>query len=72
MLNPTESSRVNTPPVTPGSRTTHGRGRNTQEFADDNLVKAQSVRKQYSKTGSYHGQVPVKLPNGRLKWPEKG
>lgn len=41
----------------------------TDEFADINLVKGQSVRKRYSQTGSYFGIRPLKLANGRLKWP---
>ena len=45
--------------------------RPTDEFADDQLVKAQSVRKRYSQTGSYFGVKPVKLSNGRLAWPSK-
>jgi hypothetical protein len=41
----------------------------TAEFADSELVKPQTVRKQHSKTGSYFGVVPVKKKNGRLAWP---
>lgn len=41
----------------------------TEEFASQNLVKAQTVRKQYAATGSYHGVRPVRLPNRRLLWP---
>jgi hypothetical protein len=47
------------------------RGRTTEEFATDNLVQPQSVRKRYSTTGSWFGTVPEKLKNGRLKWPRK-
>lgn len=41
----------------------------TDEFAGHNLVKGPSVRKRYSQTGSYFGVRPIKLANGRLKWP---
>ena len=41
----------------------------TAEFAAQNLVKPQSVRKQYCLKGSYFGVRPQKLPNGRLCWP---
>ncbi|MGS0974102.1 hypothetical protein [Burkholderia glumae] len=41
----------------------------TEEFAELNGVKAQTVRKRYSQTGSYFGVRPVKLANRRLKWP---
>lgn len=42
----------------------------TNDFAEQYLVLPQSVRKRYSKTGSYHGVVPKKLPNRRLLWPD--
>ncbi|RIV48820.1 DNA-binding protein [Burkholderia pseudomallei] len=41
----------------------------TDQFAELNGVKAQSVRKRYAKTGSYFGVRPLKLANRRLKWP---
>jgi hypothetical protein len=41
----------------------------TEAFAVQHLVKAQSVRKQYAATGSYHGVLPLRLPNRRLLWP---
>ena len=41
----------------------------TEQFAELNGVKAQSVRKRYSQTGSYFGVRPLKLANRRLKWP---
>ena len=41
----------------------------TEEFAELNGVKSQSVRKRYSQTGSYFGVRPLKLANRRLKWP---
>lgn len=53
--------------INPATRTP--RGRSTQQFAADNLVKAQTVRKRLSQTGSYYGVVPEKLRNGRLRWP---
>lgn len=41
----------------------------TEQFAELNGVKAQSVRKRYAQTGSYFGVRPLKLANRRLKWP---
>lgn len=41
----------------------------THQFAELNGVKAQSVRKRYSQTGSYFGIRPLKLANRRLRWP---
>jgi hypothetical protein len=41
----------------------------TEQFAELNGVKAQSVRKRYAQTGSYFGIRPLKLANRRLKWP---
>ncbi|CAB3790888.1 hypothetical protein [Paraburkholderia fynbosensis] len=41
----------------------------TEQFAELNGVKAQSVRKRYAQTGSYFGIQPLKLANRRLKWP---
>lgn len=41
----------------------------TEEFAVNQLVKAESVRSRYCKTGSYFGVIPKKLANGRLAWP---
>jgi hypothetical protein len=41
----------------------------TDQFAELNGVKAQSVRKRYAQTGSYFGVRPLKLANRRLKWP---
>ena len=42
---------------------------NTEQFAKLNLVKSQSVRARYCKTGSYFGVRPLKLSNGRQVWP---
>lgn len=42
----------------------------TAQFAHLNLVEEESVRKRYSKTGSYHGVRPLRLPNRRLLWPD--
>lgn len=42
----------------------------TEEFANQWLVAAQTVRKCYSKTGAYHGIRPLRLPNRRLLWPD--
>lgn len=41
----------------------------TAEYAAGKKVMPQTVRKRYSQTGSYFGDVPVKAPNGRLLWP---
>lgn len=41
----------------------------TEEFATQHLVQAQTVRKLYAVTGSYHGVSPLRLPNRRLLWP---
>jgi hypothetical protein len=43
-------------------------GKSTEQFAAGNLVKAESVRSRLSRTGSYFGHRPTKLPNGRLDW----
>lgn len=42
----------------------------TDEFAAQNLVESQTVRKQYSLSGSYFGVKPIRLPNRRLLWPD--
>ncbi|WP_395061128.1 DNA-binding protein [Paraburkholderia silvatlantica] len=41
----------------------------TEELALSLSMNAQSIRKRYSQTGSYFGVKPVKLPNGKLRWP---
>lgn len=41
----------------------------TETFAAELALKPQSLRKRYSQTGSYFGICPIKLPNGRLRWP---
>ncbi len=43
----------------------------TDEFGALNGVKGQSVRARYCTTGSYFGIHPLKLANGRLRWPAK-
>lgn len=52
------------PPPVPGSRPL-----TTDELAKSLSLKAQSIRKRYSLTGSYHGVRPHKAANGRLYWP---
>lgn len=42
----------------------------TDEYAAQNLVQSQTVRKQFSATGSYFGVRPIRLPNRRLLWPD--
>ena len=52
------------------NNTTHpARECDTDEFGALNRVKAQSVRSQYCRTGSYFGIKPRRLANGRLLWP---
>jgi hypothetical protein len=41
----------------------------TEELALALSMNAQSIRKRYSQTGSYFDLKPVKLPNGKLRWP---
>lgn len=41
----------------------------TEELALSLGMHPQSIRKRYSQTGSYFGLKPVKLPNGKLRWP---
>lgn len=41
----------------------------TAEFAALNGVKPASVRVRLCNTASYFGVIPLKLANGRLKWP---
>lgn len=45
-------------------------GLTTHQLAKALVMKAQSIRKRHSQTGSYFGIRPFKLPNGRLRWPE--
>lgn len=44
-------------------------GLSTAELASLAGVKQQTIRVQLSKTGSYFGLVPVRLPNDRNRWP---
>jgi hypothetical protein len=44
-------------------------GMTTATLALALLLNEQSIRKRYSQTGSYFGLRPVKLPNGKLRWP---
>ncbi|WP_076098027.1 DNA-binding protein [Chromobacterium subtsugae] len=41
----------------------------TNALADLLGLRAQSLRKRFSQTGSYFGVRPTKLPNGQLRWP---
>ena len=54
---------------TPNPTISTDRRLTTEEFATAISLKAQSIRKRYSLTGSYHGVRPIKLPNRRLLWP---
>lgn len=41
----------------------------TEQLAIELAMEAQSIRKRLSQTGSYFGLRPLKLPNGKLRWP---
>ncbi|WON74163.1 hypothetical protein [Nitrosospira sp. Is2] len=41
----------------------------TEELAKGLEVKSQSIHARVSRFGSYYGLRPIKLPNGRLRWP---
>jgi hypothetical protein len=41
----------------------------TEEMAEALAVKAQSIHKRWSQTGSFHGVVARRLPTRRLMWP---
>ena len=43
----------------------------TDTFAEFNGVKGPSVRSHLCRFGSYFGIKPIKLRNGRLRWPRK-
>lgn len=40
----------------------------TEQLADALSLRPQTLRKRYSKTGTYFGLRPLKLPNGKLRW----
>jgi len=42
----------------------------TKELAAKFRAQEQTVRKRYAATGTYCGVRPLKLPNGRLLWPD--
>jgi hypothetical protein len=42
----------------------------TESLAAIAQVKPSSIRVRYCRTGSYFGLRPMKLPNGRLAWPD--
>ena len=42
----------------------------TEQFAERNRVKKQTVQARYSKTGHWYGIRPLKLANGRVFWPD--
>lgn len=46
-----------------------GRRLTTAELAAALSLREQSIRKRLWQTGSYFGVRPVKLPNGKLRWP---
>ncbi|WP_211468465.1 DNA-binding protein [Collimonas silvisoli] len=41
----------------------------TEELAAVLAMCSQTLRKRLSQTGSYYGVRPIKLPNGKLRWP---
>lgn len=41
----------------------------TADFARQNGVTQEAVRRTLSKKGDYFGAIPVRRPNGRLLWP---
>ncbi|TYC62096.1 DNA-binding protein [Zoogloea oleivorans] len=41
----------------------------TETFAQRHGVQPGTVRNALYTKGSYFGAVPIKLPNGRLRWP---
>jgi len=41
----------------------------TKALAESIEVKPQSIHARVSRFGSYYGLRPIKLPNGRLRWP---
>ena len=45
-------------------------GMSTEAIAAIAQVKPPSIRERLSRTGSYFGLVPERLPNGRLVWPK--
>lgn len=42
----------------------------TNELAKALGLSPESLRQAHSKAGNYYGLVPLKLPNGRLAWPD--
>lgn len=41
----------------------------TEQLANALQMNPQSLRKRLSQTGTYFGVRPIKLPNGKLRWP---
>ena len=42
----------------------------TNEFAKPLGINGTSIHRRFCVTGSYYGVNPIKLPNGRLLWPD--
>ena len=42
----------------------------TNELAKCLGLSTESLRQAHSKQGNYYGLIPLKLPNGRLHWPD--
>lgn len=57
-----KSNIPHTPGVRPAAKLT------TKELADRLRVQPQTVRASYCRKGHYLGLVPIKLPNGGLRW----
>jgi len=53
----------------PPATLSHELGFTTKELAQALDMSPGSIRKRYSQTGSYFGLKPVKLRNGKLRWP---
>jgi hypothetical protein len=58
-------------PVTPeaDSPAAENYSLSTEEYAGRLRLLPQSIRARYCRFGSYYGTKPLKLPNGRLLWP---
>ncbi|MGQ3003532.1 MAG: hypothetical protein ACT6UH_09040 [Hydrogenophaga sp.] len=56
--------------TTPPNMSASKFNRTTDEFASALRTKAQTIRKRYCLHGSYFGIRPLRLPNGKLLWPD--
>lgn len=51
-------------------RSANNYNRTTDELAYALRIKSQTLRKRYCLYGSYFGIRPLRLPNGKLLWPD--